>query len=277
MKRGISIPNFGSYADARGTAQLARRAEAGGFDGFFVWDHIHNTGWAPGGPPAPLPAADPWVLLAAIALATESIRIGPMVTPLPRRRPWKLARETVTLDHLSGGRLTLGVGLGFPPDDEYERLGEPPGDRERAEMLDEGLDVLTKLWSGERVGYAGKHYQVDGVQFLPKPMQQPRIPVWCAGMWPGKGPFRRAARWDGVFPIANWPETLGPEDVRNICATIERDRGSLDRFDIVIPAPYEAGRDEEFAAAGATWLIYSPYTREEMDELLKGSVTGRPA
>jgi alkanesulfonate monooxygenase SsuD/methylene tetrahydromethanopterin reductase-like flavin-dependent oxidoreductase (luciferase family) len=277
MKRGISIPNFGSYADVRETARLAARAEAGGFDGFFVWDHIHNTGWAPGGPPAPLRAADPWILLAGIALATETIRIGPMVTPLPRRRPWKVARETVTLDHLSGGRLTLGVGLGFPADDEYERFGEPHGDVERAELLDEGLEVLTKLWSGEQVSFAGKRYQVDGVQFLPRPMQEPRIPVWCAGMWPGTGPFRRAARWDGVFPIGNWPNALGPDDVRDICATIERHRGSLEGYDIVIPAPFEAGRDEEFAAAGTTWLVYSPYTREDLEELLRGSVTGRPA
>ena len=268
VKYAISIPNFGSYADPRGTAELAARAEAAGFDGFFVWDHIHNTGWAPGGPPAPLPAADPFMLLTAIALATQRMRIGPMVTPLPRRRPWKVARETVTLDHLSGGRVTFGVGLGFPPDDEYERFGERAGDRDRAARLDEGLEVLTRLWSGERVSYAGAHYTLDGVQFLPPPIQRPRIPVWCAGMWPGNGPFRRAARWDGVFPIGDYPAMLGPDDVRRICELVRRHRGTLEGFDVVVPAPYEAGCDDEFAAAGATWLVYSPYTRAELEELL---------
>ena len=147
MKFAINVPNFGPYADARLTASLAREAEQRGWDGFHVWDHIHGEGQTGA------PTADPWILLAAVALATERIRIGTMVTPVARRRPWKLARDTVTLDRLSDGRLTLGVGLGYPADLEFTALGEEADDRVRAEKLDEGLDLLAALWSGESISH----------------------------------------------------------------------------------------------------------------------------
>ena len=191
MKFGIYLPNFGPYGDACVLANLARDAENSGWDGFFLWDHI--AGWT-------LPFVDPWIALAAIAINTKQIRIGTTVTPLPRRRPWKLARETVSLDHLSGGRLTLSVGIGVGQA-EWEHLGEQPDPKKRGAMLDEALSVLTGLWSGESFSYTGQYYQLVKARFLPKPLQQPRIPIWVGGFWPHKAPFRRAAKWDGVFPL----------------------------------------------------------------------------
>jgi alkanesulfonate monooxygenase SsuD/methylene tetrahydromethanopterin reductase-like flavin-dependent oxidoreductase (luciferase family) len=172
--------------------------------------------------------------LAAIALATERIRIGTTVTPLPRRRPWKLAREAITIDHLSERRLTLGVGLGGPDDVEnFDRLGEATGAKRRAEMLDEGLEILAGLWSGELFSYQGTHYRVEETTFLPKPVQRPRIPIWVGGSAHNKGVVRRAARWDGIVPV---PVPLGggaryltPDEVKALRATVERERGKVKR------------------------------------------------
>jgi alkanesulfonate monooxygenase SsuD/methylene tetrahydromethanopterin reductase-like flavin-dependent oxidoreductase (luciferase family) len=191
MKYAIYLPAIGPYADVRMLAGLARDAEDAGWDGFFLWDHI--AGWK-------LPTADPWVALAAIALNTQRMRIGTTVTPLPRRRPWKVARETATIDHLSSGRLILGVGTGAG-EAEWDNLGEEIDPRVRGAMLDEALSVLAGLWSGEPFGYEGAYYYIKEAQFLPKPVQSPRIPIWVGGFWPHKAPFRRAARWDGVFPL----------------------------------------------------------------------------
>src|SRR5918994_3738575 len=152
---GVSVPNFGVGVDARAIAELAREAEEGGWEGFFLWDHL--LAFSPG----PVPVVDPWVALTAVALSTSRVWLGPMVTPLPRRRPAKLARETASLDHLSGGRLILGVGIGAMPY-EYDYLGEEADTRVRGAMLDEGLEVLTGLWSGEPFGHHGEHYRVAG-------------------------------------------------------------------------------------------------------------------
>lgn len=194
MRFAIDTPQFGPYANPRTLAELARRAEDAGWDGFFIWDHI-NVNW-------PEQVADPWVALAAIASVTSKIRLGAMVTPLARRHPWKVARETVTLDHLSNGRLVFGAGLGTDIFGELSTFGTAGDDRIRAQMLDEGLQILTSLWSGERVSFAGKHFNFSETQFLPKPVQSPRIPIWIAGTWPHKLPFRRAARYDGVVAVA---------------------------------------------------------------------------
>lgn len=191
MKYGVYLPNFGPYGDARALASLAQDAEQSGWDGFFVWDHI--AGWN-------MPIVDVWVALAAIAMSTGRIRIGTTVTPLPRRRPWKVARETVSLDHLSRGRLILGVGIGLGKD-EWDSLGEEADTTKRGAMLDEALDVLTGLWSGEPFSYAGQYFTVGDAHFIPKPVQQPRIPIWVGGFWPKKAPLRRAAKWDGAFPL----------------------------------------------------------------------------
>jgi len=179
-KRGIFLAPFDELADPRLLVELAQRAERSGWDGFFLWDHVNYR------PPVSA-LADPWIALAAIAGTTERLRLGPMVTPLSRRRVHKVARETATLDRLSAGRLTLGVGLGSDRNGELEPFGEELDPRRRAELLDQGLDRLAAFWAGE---------------FEPPPVQSPRIPVWVAGRWKTRRrPLERAARWDGFFPI----------------------------------------------------------------------------
>jgi alkanesulfonate monooxygenase SsuD/methylene tetrahydromethanopterin reductase-like flavin-dependent oxidoreductase (luciferase family) len=193
MKYAINIINFGDCGDAATLAELARTAEDVGWDGFFVWDHIAWDGRI-------MPMVDPWVALTAIATSTNRIRIGAMVTPLPRRRPWKFARETVSLDYLSAGRMIVGVGIGDALA-EFKNLGEVADPKTRGAMLDEGLQVVNGLWSGKPFSFVGEHYTVKDAQFLPATLQQPRIPIWVGGKWPNRAPFRRAAQWDGVFPI----------------------------------------------------------------------------
>jgi alkanesulfonate monooxygenase SsuD/methylene tetrahydromethanopterin reductase-like flavin-dependent oxidoreductase (luciferase family) len=257
MRYAVNVPNFEDYSDVRTVAALAVDAEAAGWDGFFVWDHLTFVkAWK-------LRIADPWILLTGVALATERLRLGPMVTPLARRRPWKVARETVTLDRLSGGRLVLGVGLGEPPEDEYGSFGEPTDPVVRAAMLDEGLEVLTRLWSGETVSFQGRHYQVDRVAFQPTPVQRPRIPIWVAGAWPRPGPLRRAARFDGSTPLKLDPGgelvPLDPDDVRGLLEAVRGHRESGAPFDVLVggTTPEDPGAAramlEPLAEAGMTW------------------------
>lgn len=257
MKYAIYLPNFGSFSDARVLADLARDAENAGWDGFFIWDHIASE--------HPIPIVDPWVALAAIALATTRIRIGTTVTPIPRRRPWKLARETVSVDRLSAGRLTLGVGIGLGAH-EWDHLGEEPDQGTRGAMLDEGLDVLAGLWSGQPFSYAGQHYRITEGRFLPTPVQQPRIPVWVGGFWPNKAPMRRAARWDGVFPLVSMGPVTPEEEMRlfrGCVAYVMEQRaqqaisGSFDVIALGATAPYGAphGIVAVYAGAGATWWL----------------------
>jgi alkanesulfonate monooxygenase SsuD/methylene tetrahydromethanopterin reductase-like flavin-dependent oxidoreductase (luciferase family) len=256
MQYAINIPNFGLFADPHLVAELAHEAEEAGWDGFFLWDHIT---YDIRGVQEAVPVADPWILLAAIALRTKRIKIGPLVTPLPRRRPWKVARETVTLDHLSQGRLILGVGLGNDRSREYSSLGEPTDPKWQGELLDEGLEVLTRLWSGEAFSYEGRHYQLTNVHFLPKPVQQPRIPIWVAGFWPHKRPYRRAAQFDGICALRR-EQALSPDDYREIILYISSSRTSAAPFD-VIASGHTAGLDPDqdaatmaaFAEAGVTW------------------------
>lgn len=252
MRYALNIPPFAALADARALAELAHEAEDAGWDGFFLWDHIHAE---PG-----VAVADPWVALTAIAMRTERIRLGALVTPVPRRRPWTLAREAATLDQLSGGRLVLGVGIGSDQwFGEYRMFGESQDDRTRAEMLDEGLDVLTGLWSGEPFSYAGRHYTVREACFLPTPVQTPRIPIWVAGIWPHKAPMRRAARWDGVCPGAG-EGFIQPETVREVLAYIRQYRTSDAPFDVTAVG-YVGEKDpaeatallQAYAEAGVTW------------------------
>jgi alkanesulfonate monooxygenase SsuD/methylene tetrahydromethanopterin reductase-like flavin-dependent oxidoreductase (luciferase family) len=229
-KRGLFVAPFDELSDPRIMAGLAADAEARGWDGFFVWDHVNYR------PPTEA-VADPWVTLSAIASATERIRTGPLVTPLSRRRPQKLARETATLDLLSGGRLTFGIGLGSDNNGELEPFGEVVDARERARLLDEGMDRLARFWAGE---------------FKPVPLQQPRIPVWVAGRWPRKRPLERAARWDGFFPI----ELPRPESLAEIAVRLGELRGNLDGFDLVTESPPGA-EIGPWEAAGATWCLTS--------------------
>jgi alkanesulfonate monooxygenase SsuD/methylene tetrahydromethanopterin reductase-like flavin-dependent oxidoreductase (luciferase family) len=254
MRYAVNIPNLGPYADPTAVADLARVAEDAGWDGFFVWDHVtfvKAEAW---------PAADPWVLLTAVALATARIRIGPLVTPLARRRMSVLARQSTTVDRLSGGRLVQGVGLGWPVQDEFGAWGEPTDLRALGARLDESLEVLTRLWTGEEVTHRGRHLTVDGVRFRPTPVQQPRIPVWVAGTYPHAAPVRRAARWDGLVPImADFADPYTPEHTAELHAAVTAERpADAGPFDLVVSgstaSPAEAAeRAGEHERAGATW------------------------
>lgn len=261
MQYAVHLPNLGEYGDPRLLVELAREAEAAGWDGFFLWDHRQPD------PRLRAPAVDPWVALTAIAMATSRVRIGALVTPLAGRRPWTVAREAVTLDHLSNGRLVLGVGLGDSPDGDFATFGEDPSPRIRAEKLDEGIAVLTGLMSGEPVQFQGKHYQVDGATFLPRPVQSPRIPIWVGGAWPHRGPMRRAARLDGIFPDkvgVDWEkgEIMTPSDLAEIVAFIRAERQTNAPFDVVLGGA-TPGNDRaagaaivaSYAAVGLTWWI----------------------
>ncbi len=241
MKRGLFLPVFDELSDPTVVAGLAERAEAKGWDGVFVWDHVAYR--------APVEAvADPWVTLAAIACRTSRVRIGPMVTPLPRRRPVKLAREVATLDRLSQGRLVLGVGIGGDGSGELSATGEQLDDRTRGRMLDEGLDVLRQAWTGEPVHHRGEHYVVDGLTLLPTPVQPAGPPVWVAARYGNAAPLRRAARHDGVFPIG--VET--PEQLASVVEAVRPGPG----YDVAVGGP--PGTDETgFADAGATWWMVS--------------------
>ena len=245
LRSALWLPLFDDLADPRVVARLAADAEEAGWDGLFVWDQLC---WR-----APVrEVADPWIALAAVATATQRLRIGPMVTALPRRRPSKVARETATLDRLSGGRLTLGVGIGSDRfGGELSRTGEQLDDRRRGQMLDESLAILTAAWSGEPVHHRGEHYTVDDIEFRPRPVQRLGVPVWAAGFPGNVKPIRRAARLDGFFP-ANLEH---PDQLAEIVATIADLRSGEDGpYDIAVglrpgvdPLPY--------AAAGATWWL----------------------
>jgi alkanesulfonate monooxygenase SsuD/methylene tetrahydromethanopterin reductase-like flavin-dependent oxidoreductase (luciferase family) len=227
MKRGLFIAPFDELVDPRVMADVAAAAEARGWDGLFVWDHVIYR--------APVRAvADPWIVLSAVACATETIRLGPLVTPPARRRIQKLARETVTLDHLSGGRLILGVGLGSDNSGELAPFGEELDAKKRATLLDDGLARLAAMWGGE---------------FEPAPVQQPRIPVWAAARWPNRRPVRRAVRWDGLFPI----ELPGPEALAELARETAEARDG-EPFDLV--AEIDPGDDPRpWDQAGATWVL----------------------
>ncbi len=184
---------------------------------------------------------DPLTVLTAIANHTKKIRFGTTVTPLSRKQPWDVAKETATIDQLSNGRLTLGVGLGADPKEEFEPFGIEGNAKLRSEMLDESLDILQGLWSGEMFSYSGKHYKVEERLFLPKSTQQPRIPIWVGGTWPNKKPFRRAAKYDGVFPLkAGSVDPLTPDEYREIVAYIKKYRTQKGAFDVVFSTYFNA-------------------------------------
>ncbi|MFD4669158.1 LLM class flavin-dependent oxidoreductase [Lentzea sp. NPDC058450] len=238
------LPLFDVLADPGLVARLAGEAEEAGWDGLFVWDHVR---WR-----EPVThVADPWITLTAIACATSTLRFGPMVSAITRRRPVKLARETASLDVLSGGRLVLGVGLGSDRfAGEFSRTGEECDDRVRGRMLDESLAVLRAAWSGEVVRHRGEHYTVDGVSFLPRPVQRPGVPVWAAGFPGNARPMRRAAGLDGFFPV----NLSSAAEFADAVGQVEALRTSSGPFDYVCEV--EPGADvSAYAAAGATWCL----------------------
>jgi len=255
VKYCVDVPNFGFWADPKRFAEFARQVEEAGWDGISVWDHILVAD--------DYQVADPWILLAAAAMTTSHLRLMTMVTPLPRRHPWKLARECVSLDLLSEGRLTLGVGIGWPTDPEFTRFHGQTDLRTRADMLDEGLDLLTGLWTGEPYEFHGEHYELEESTFLPRPVQRPRIPIWVAAMWPKRRPVRRAARWDGLAPIVFDTETeqfreATPAVIGEIANYVHSERKTADPFDIAIAEGHNPGDNlaeyvAEMEAAGVTW------------------------
>ncbi len=245
LRSALWLPIFDDLAEPAVVARLAAEAEEAGWHGVFVWDHLR---WR-----APVRrVADPWITLAAMATATERLRLGPMVTPLARRRPPKVARETATLDRLSGGRLTLGVGLGSNRfADELRATGEEVDDRLRGQMLDESLETLAAAWSGAPVHHHGRHYTVDDISFLPRPVQRPGVPVWAAGFPGNAAPLRRAARHDGFFPV----NLEHPDQLADIVTTIiDLRQGKTTPYDIAVALP--PGADPApYAKAGATWWL----------------------
>lgn len=245
LRSALWLPLFDDLADPRLVARLAADAEETGWDGFFVWDHLS---WR-----EPVTrVADPWIALAAIATSTERVRLGPMVTALARRRPAKVARETATLDHLSSGRLTLGIGLGSDRfGREFSKTGEELDDRKRAEMLDESVEILTAAWSGTPVRHEGEHYLVDDIAFNPRPVQRPGVPMWAAGFAGKKNPIRRAARLDGYFPV-NLEEA---DQLSEAVAVLTRMRGGdMAHYDIAVSLPPRVD-PAPYAHAGATWWM----------------------
>ncbi|MGH2460122.1 MAG: LLM class flavin-dependent oxidoreductase [Chloroflexota bacterium] len=252
MQYGFVLPN----GEARDAAELGREAEAAGWDGFFVIDCVWGV--------------DPWVSLAAVAMVTEKIRLGTMLTPVSRRRPWTLASQTATLDRLSHGRVTLSVGLGAL-DTGFEAFGEETDRRARAELLDEGLAIMTGLWQGQPFRFEGKHFHIRESAFFPPPppVQAPRIPIWVAGVWPRKRSMERVLRWDGLIPEKREADgsngDVTPDDIRAIREFAAARRS--DPIDIVSEGrtpgderDRAASMVSPYADAGATWWLESMWT-----------------
>lgn len=277
MKFGLMLPNKGySYGDANLLVELALSAEQAGWEGFFLWDHIGGSGdW---------PTMDPWICLGAIASQTQTMRLGTMVTPLSRRRPWKVAREIVTLDHLSHGRAILGVGLGDLVNKDFKAFGEASNPRVRAEMLDESLEIIANLQSGHPFYFSGKHYQVTEALLKPGAVQSPRTPIWVAAHWPFKRPLQRATRWDGVLPRPWNAGPITPVALREIAAYIAKHRTADTPFDICkygLTKGKDLAQDralvQEFSAGGATWWIEEIFPgRGTLKQIKERITTGPP-
>ena len=275
MKFGFVLP----FGDARDAAESAALAEKAGWDGFFVWEPVWGM--------------DAWVSLAAVAMRTETIRLGTMLTPIARMRPWKLASETVALDHLSNGRVILSVGLGAT--EIYQGFPEETDRKRRAELTDEGLTILTELWKGVPFRFEGKHYQLDipetpvGPAYPPATVQKPRIPIWMVGAWKKEKSMQRALRYDGILPtiigadgkVRMQPAT--PQEVFEIRQYIKQFHSSPEKFDVVVegitPGDDQAKAAEivkEYRDAGATWWIEALWSANEKEQFIQRILQGPP-
>jgi hypothetical protein len=271
MRFALLLPNAGHYADPRRLVDLARRAEDSGWDGVFLWDHLMLDRRLK------LPLADTWTAVTAILASTRWIRSGPLVAPLAARHPWKIARETVTLDHLSGGRVILGAGLGASDATDFAAFGDDSGLSERAARLDEALSLIDRLWSGQEISHAGERFQLDRVTFLPVPRQRPRIPVWVAATWPNRsrGPLDRAIRWDGMVPMVRDAAggLRGPteKELTGILAAVGQPAPdwTLAVPGTAPPADPAWARDQadRYHSAGAAWWLesFDPWSRNPQD------------
>ena len=273
MHYGVEVVTLGDYADPRPVVRLAQAAEAAGWEGLFIWDHLAFA-WG-------VPSGDPWVILAAVAQATKRIKIGTAVTPLPRHRPHVLASVLATLDLLSEGRVIFGAGLGDVPR-EFSAFGEADDPKQRAALLDEGLEVLDRLWSGETLSHRGPHYIIDNVALAPLPFQRPRIPIWVGGE--SRAALRRAARWDGWIVGGVSQEgtmTKTPEQLISPLAYIREHRTNPGAFDVALTGystPADGTLTRDYAAAGVTWWLESLHGfRGSLDDLLARAKAGPPA
>jgi hypothetical protein len=275
MQYGFIIPG----GDLRTIVEMAVEGEAAGWDGIFYWDGIYIAS-------AEL-MYDPWVVLAAIATRTERVRIGAMLTPPSRRRPWKLARETVTLDHLSNGRLILPVGLGALDDGGFTKVGEATDRKVRAQLLDESLDILTGLWSGKPFSFDGEHYHVEEMTFRPSSLQSPRIPIWVVGAWPRMKSMQRVLRYDGLLPMKINPDgsygAITPADIQAMKAYVAEHRTQTTPFDIVWEGetpgddPQRTGEIvRPYVDAGITWWMESRWSASSIDEVRSRLRQGPP-
>lgn len=277
MNFALYACTLGELADVRLLAELAAGAEKAGYDGFFISDWMLPSTWPDGEPTA---VADVQVALTAIALATSRVRFGAMVSPLPRRRPVKFAREALSLDRLSHGRLIVGAGSGHEVETEFGRLGEPTDARIRADRLDEALWVLDRLLRGEEVSFDGAHLSVHRTRLADPLAQTPRIPIWLGALPDRPRTLRRAARWDGVFALRSDFSLISPSDVAEMRDYVLAHRQVDDAFDIAVaarfpdnsPAP-EPATIAEYEAAGATWWLEYAWTPRQARDLI---TRGRP-
>lgn len=248
QRRGLFLPIFGQLSDPAVLASLAREAEDAGWDGVFVWDHVQYR--------RPVThVTDPWIALAAMALSTSSITIGPLVTPLARRRPHIVARQIAAIERLAPGRFVFGAGLGHDAAGELSQFGEETDDRTRAAMLDEGLPLLRALLEGEPVHHAGTYYTALDVQLRPAPSTH--VPIWLAARWPNRRPLARAARYDGVFVI----DIDDPATLSLVSARVRQERTADGPFDIVVRSQDHTSASR-WHAAGATWWLadFDPFS-----------------
>jgi alkanesulfonate monooxygenase SsuD/methylene tetrahydromethanopterin reductase-like flavin-dependent oxidoreductase (luciferase family) len=276
IRYGLDMASAGPAGDAHTMGELAHIAEESGWDGIFLEDYIVWQSHPD------VPTYDPWITLAAIAMRTQRIRLGTMVTPIARRRPWKLAQELVTLDHLSNGRMILGVGLGdtgesIGMDSSFAQFGETLDPKKRSRMLDEGIEIITHIWNGEPFSFDGEFYKMHDVQILPKPVQQPRIPIWVGGGYPNRGAVERALRWDGSCMYKQQGHWMQPEDVRALRERVIALRGTVDGYDITVGGARRWEEEdkqraylESLVAAGITWWHeYIPPNAGDFEEQRK--------
>jgi alkanesulfonate monooxygenase SsuD/methylene tetrahydromethanopterin reductase-like flavin-dependent oxidoreductase (luciferase family) len=277
MKFAIYASNVGGLADVRRLAELASGAEETGFDGFFISDWMLPSASSKGGSTA---VADVQVALSAIALATSRIRFGAMVSPLPRRRPVKFAREALSLDRLSDGRLVIGAGSGHEVETEFGQLGEPTDARARADRLDEMLQVLDGLLRGDEVSFAGEHITVRRTRLADPRSQKPRIPFWLGALPDRPRTLRRAARWEGLFALRSDFSLMSPADVARMRDYVLANRDTSEPFDIAVAARFPDNAPDpepeiiaDYERAGATWWLQHAWTPQQANDLI---TRGRP-